>query len=66
MIAYGTYIGSLGSNNDVTAVAAFPYLDSALFIYVLFDSVRIILPQESRPCILQPESGFSDMDQADR
>jgi hypothetical protein len=42
------------------------HLDSALFIYVLFDSVRIILPQESRPCILQPESGFSDMDQADR
>ena len=42
------------------------HLDSALFIYVLFDSVRITLPQESRPCILQPESGFSDMDQADR
>jgi hypothetical protein len=34
VIAYGTYIGSLGSNNDVTAVAAFPYLDSALFKYL--------------------------------
>ena len=34
VIAYGTYIGSLGSYYNVTAVAAFPYLDSALFKYL--------------------------------
>lgn len=36
VIAYGTYIGSLGSYYNVTAVAAFPYLDSALFKYLGF------------------------------
>ena len=34
MITYGTYIGSLCAYYDMTAVAALPYLDLALFKYL--------------------------------